>query len=47
VASRLPGDSNSTRTGYADLIGVSPAIGFLAKSALSGDAVRSLLGEPG
>jgi CheY-like chemotaxis protein len=32
---------------YADLIAASPAIGFLAKSALSAAAIRDLLGEPG
>jgi CheY-like chemotaxis protein len=37
---------------FADLIAASPAVGFLAKSALSGGAIRALLGsreggEPG
>jgi DNA-binding NarL/FixJ family response regulator len=32
---------------YADLIAASPAIGFLAKSALSAGAIRDLLGSQG
>ena len=32
---------------YAELIAASPAIGFLAKSALSGDAIRGLLAGHG
>jgi DNA-binding NarL/FixJ family response regulator len=32
---------------YAELIAASPAIGFLPKTALSGDAIRHLLTSPG
>jgi DNA-binding NarL/FixJ family response regulator len=32
---------------YADLIAASPAVGFLSKSALSGGAIRDLLGSQG
>jgi DNA-binding NarL/FixJ family response regulator len=32
---------------YADLIAASPAVGFLPKAALSADAIRDLLGQPG
>jgi CheY-like chemotaxis protein len=57
VVRRLHRDSNGTSArlilistqaeqDYADLIAESPAIGFLAKSALSAAAVRDLLGEP-
>jgi CheY-like chemotaxis protein len=57
VARRLQDDSGGPRArvilisthaeqDYADLIAASPAIGFLAKSTLSGAAVRDLLGEP-
>jgi DNA-binding NarL/FixJ family response regulator len=38
--------STHSEQDYADLIAASPAIGFLAKSALSGDAIRHLLGAP-
>jgi len=58
VARRLHGDANGARRpmilisthseqDYADLIAASPAVGFLAKSALSGDAIRNVLGAPG
>jgi hypothetical protein len=30
---------------YAELIAASPAIGFLPKTALSGDAIRGLLAD--
>jgi len=57
VARQLQHDSGETGTrvvlisthaeqDYADLIAASPAIGFLPKAVLSGDAVRDLLGEP-
>jgi CheY-like chemotaxis protein len=56
VVRRLHRDSNGTparlilistqaEQDYADLIAESPAVGFLAKSALSAAAVRDLLGE--
>jgi DNA-binding NarL/FixJ family response regulator len=58
VARRLQRDANGARRpmilisthseqDYADLIAASPAVGFLAKSALSGDAIRNVLGAPG
>jgi CheY-like chemotaxis protein len=38
--------STHSEQDYADLIAASPAIGFLAKSALSAGAIRDLLSEP-
>jgi hypothetical protein len=37
--------STHSEQDYADLIAVSPVLGFLAKSALSGDAIRDLIGN--
>jgi CheY-like chemotaxis protein len=36
--------STHSEEDFADLIAASPAVGFLAKSALSGGAIRALLG---
>jgi DNA-binding NarL/FixJ family response regulator len=35
--------STEAEADYADLIAASPVVGFIAKSALSGDAIRELL----
>jgi DNA-binding NarL/FixJ family response regulator len=47
--SRYPGQvvliSTHGREDFAELIAVSPAVGFLSKSKLSGDAIRELLRE--
>jgi DNA-binding NarL/FixJ family response regulator len=39
--------STHTEQDYAELIGASPVVGFLSKSALSADAIRRLLGPTG
>ena len=38
--------SSHAEEDYADLIAESPALGFLSKTALSGDAIRRLLSLP-
>lgn len=38
--------SSHAEEDYADLIAESPALGFLSKTALSGDAIRRLLSSP-
>jgi DNA-binding NarL/FixJ family response regulator len=38
--------STDAREDFADLIAVSPAVGFVPKSQLSGQAIRELLGDP-
>jgi DNA-binding NarL/FixJ family response regulator len=58
VAGRLSRETNGTSSAiilisthdgrdFADLIAVSPAVGFLSKSALSAAAIRDLLGSQG
>jgi DNA-binding NarL/FixJ family response regulator len=37
--------SAQAESDYADLIAASPAAGFLSKTAISGDAIRNLLGR--
>ncbi|WP_225823832.1 response regulator [Streptomyces naphthomycinicus] len=37
--------SSHAEEDFADLIGASPAVGYLCKTALSGDAVRAMLAE--
>jgi DNA-binding NarL/FixJ family response regulator len=47
LGSRVVLISTRAEDDFADLIEASPAVGFLAKSQLSGDAIRSLVSDGG
>jgi DNA-binding NarL/FixJ family response regulator len=46
LRSRVVLISTHAREDFADLLAISPAVGFLSKSELSGRAVREAIGEP-